>query len=210
MATDENTPYAGTMLKAVIFDLGKVLSSPPSMMSTMAARIGTTETELARHYWTGRDAYDDGGSPQRYWAPILDATGDSGDVKLFSELATLDAELSVDIRADAQQLLKDCHASGITVAILSNAPHAMQRAIEDCTWRRYVDHVFVSASMGVMKPSPEIHAAVEATLGLEASKIAFVDDKQENIDGARVAGWEVHLWKDDADTRSWLVGLDVL
>lgn len=198
------------MLKAVIFDLGKVLSSPPSMMSTLARRIGTTEWELAQHYWSGRDAYDAGASAQEYWAPILDATSASVDQELPHELALVDAELSVHIRSAARALLQDCHASGITVAILSNAPHAMQRAIEDSDWRRSVDHVFVSASMGVMKPSHEIYAAVTAALGLEGSEMAFVDDKQENVDGAHAAGWSTHLWKDDADTRSWLVGLGVL
>lgn len=205
-----DTAYHRVMFKAVIFDLGGVLSSAPSMLSTLAERIGTTERELSQHFPTGRDAYDGGASLREYWAPLLGATGASGNDALFQELATLDAELSVGIRPAARALLADCHASGITVAILSNAPRAMQAAAEAASWRSEVDHLFISATMGLMKPDPAIYAAVADKLGLTGSVIAFVDDRQDNIDGALAAGWEAHLWVSDAQTRTWLEGLGVL
>lgn len=198
------------MFKAVIFDLGEVLSSPPSLFSALAERAGVSESALAPHYWTGRDGYDAGGSPRQYWGPLLETAGTSGDDGLFQELAELDAELWADIRPSARALLRDCQSSGITVAILSNAPHAMQKACEDAPWRRDIDHLFISATMSLVKPDPAIYAAVTSRLGLRASEIAFVDDKQKNVDAALAAGWEAHLWVDDADTRSWLVGLGVL
>ncbi len=201
------------MFKAVIFDLGGVLSSAPSMLSTLAERIGTTERELSQHFSTGRDAYDGGASPGEYWAPLLGATGATGapgNEELFQELAALDAQLSVGIRSAARALLADCRASGITVAILSNAPHAMQGAAETAAWRSEVDHLFISATMGMMKPDPAIYAAVTDSLGLAGPEIAFVDDRQDNVDGALAAGWEAHLWVSDAQTRTWLEGLGVL
>ncbi len=198
------------MFRAVIFDLGEVLSSPPSLVSTLAERAGVTENALASHYWTGRDVYDAGASPRQYWGPLLETAGVSGDDELFQELAELDAELWADIRPSARALLQDCQSSGLTVAVLSNSPHAMQKAAEEASWRSHIDHLFISATMYLLKPDPAIYATVTATLGLRVSEIAFIDDKQKNVDAALAAGWEAHLWVDDADTRSWLVGLGVL
>lgn len=53
------------MLKAVIFDLGGVLSSPPFMLATLAERLGTTEDRFAELFWSGRAAYDGGMRPSQ-------------------------------------------------------------------------------------------------------------------------------------------------
>lgn len=49
-----------------------------------------------------------------------------------------------------------------------------------------------------------------ADLELEPGEIAFIDDKQANVDGALAVGWHAHLWVSDADTRAWLETLGVL
>ncbi len=198
------------MVKAVVFDLGEVLASPPHLLATLAARIGCTTDQLAEHYWDGRDSYDAGASPAQYWAPILQAVGRRGGEADFVELAELDATLWCELRPAAWKLLRDCRTSGVTVAILSNSPHAMQTAADRAPWRTDVDHLFISASMGLMKPDPEIYSTVADRLGFNGSGIAFVDDKQINLDGALDAGWNAHLWMDDTETGSWLVELGVL
>ena len=198
------------MITAVIFDLGEVLASPPDLLPTLAARIGTTVDQLNEVYWNDRDAYDAGASATQYWAPIFAAVGGRADGDGFQELAELDAQTWSEIRPSAWQLLRDCRAAGATVVVLSNSPHAMQTAADRATWRPDVDHLFISATMSLMKPSPGIYTAVAGELKVPGPQIAFIDDKQENVDGARDAGWHAHLWTDDADTRSWLVELGVL
>jgi len=198
------------MIRAVVFDLGEVLASPPSLLSTLAFRIGTTADQLDSLYWNDRDAYDAGASATRYWTPIVESVGRPKDAEQLDELANLDAQTWSELRPSARQLLRDCRASGTTVAILSNSPHAMQIAADGAPWRDDVDHLFISATMGLVKPDPEIYATVAESLALGGSHIAFIDDKQKNIDGARAAGWHTHLWVDDADTRAWLVGLGIV
>ena len=198
------------MIKAVVFDLGEVLASPPSLLPKLAEYMGTTADRLAAHYWTDRPAYDAGVSAGQYWAPIVAATGGAGSDEFFVDLALLDATFWSELRPAAWELLRDCRTAGVTVAILSNSPHAMQRVADEAPWRPDIDHLFISATMGLVKPDPAIHTVVADELGLPGSQIAFVDDKQVNVDGARTAGWQAHLWKNDADTRAWLVRLGVL
>lgn len=198
------------MIKAVVFDLGEVLSSPPSLLPALAAHIGTTEEELRQHYWTGRPEYDAGAPDANYWGPLLEALGSDHDAHLIAELAYLDADIWSNLRPSAWQLLRDCRGAGVVVAILSNSPHAMQAAAEETVWRADVDHLYISATLGAMKPQPEMYARVQTDLGLDPGEIAFIDDKPANVEAALSAGWFAHVWESDSNTRTWLESLGVL
>lgn len=198
------------MLRAIAFDMGGVLASPPSLLPKLAALAGVTAAEFGEHYWTGRDEYDAGASDEQYWGAVLDALGVAPDERLISQLAGLDASVWSELRPAAWQLLRDCKAASVTVAVLSNTPRSMETAARAAPWWPDVDHLFASATLGLMKPDPRIYRHVAEQLGLPGDQIAFIDDKQDNVDGALAAGWNAHLWVSDDDTRAWLVEIGVL
>lgn len=198
------------MIKAVVFDLGQVLSSPPNLFDETAARLGVAPADLEARYWTGRDAYDHGAPNAEYWGGLTTDLGLSLTPEQLDQLAVDDMALWTRLRPAAEAILEEVRAAVPITALLSNSPHALAAAAEQARWRPLLDHVFVSAPMGVMKPDPEIYRRVTEALGVDPDEIAFVDDKQANVDGALAAGWRAHLWRDDADTRAWLVGLGVL
>lgn len=198
------------MIHAVVFDLGDVLASPPSLLPELARRIGTTKAQLDTHYWEGRADYDAGAPDEQYWGPLLEALGAEPDPALIADLAKLDASCWSELRATARQLLREVRATGVKVAVLSNSPRAMQVAAEAAPWRSDVDQLFVSATIGLAKPDPEIFRHVERRLGHSGREIAFIDDKPANVDAAVSVGWQGHVWVSDPDTRIWLVGLGVL
>lgn len=198
------------MIRAVVFDLGQVLSSPPDIHSHPAGLLGVPTADYVAHYWTNRQGYDEGGTDAEYWGPILTGLGlppEPGTVEL---LAGTDATIWTRIRPDAERLVADVHATGLPTALLSNAPRALGAAIDAAPWRRHFDHVYVSALIGSAKPKRAIYDHAAADLGVEPGAIAFVDDRPENVAGALDAGWTAHLWRDDADTRTWLTSLGVL
>lgn len=198
------------MIRAVVFDLGQVLSSPANLFADSAASLGVTAEAYEAQYWTNRGGWDSGGPDADYWGPLLRNLGVEPSEQAVANLARLDSEIWAGIRESAWQLLRDCRTAGMTVAVLSNAPHALKDAVEASPWRADVDHLFVSAPMGVAKPDPAIYEAAQDVLGLEGHEIAFIDDRQPNVDGALAAGWQAHLWVDDADTRAWLESVGVL
>lgn len=206
----QDRAYDRGMIKAVVFDLGEVLASPPSLLPELASRIGTSVEELREHYWAGRADYDAGRPEHEYWGALLDALGKPWDEEIVADLALLDASVWSQLRPTAWQLLRDCRSAGVTVAILSNSAHAMQRVAGRSRWRADVDHLFISATLGLMKPDPEIYRVVAVELALEPSQLAFVDDKPANVEAARELGWNGHVWLDDENTRVWLQGLGVL
>lgn len=198
------------MITCVVFDMGQVLASPPELFTLPADRLGVEPEALELQYWVGRRAYDEGGSDASYWGPLLEALGRRPSPELIHELATQDANLWIQLRPDAWRLLKEVRATGTTVAVLSNAPFVIDMALLDAPWVTDVDHVFVSASMGMTKPNPTVYARVQEVVDVPADQIAFIDDRQPNVDGAERAGWHTHLFVDDADTRAWLAQLGVL
>ena len=199
------------MIKAVVFDLGEVLSSPPSLLPELSERIGVPKDEIKEHYWKGRVEYDAGSPERAYWGPLLDAVGaDSSDEELIADLAHLDADIWSNLRPAAWQLLRDCRAAGVTVAVLSNSPRAMQTAADKAPWRADVDHLYVSATLGAIKPQPEIFERVQADLAVAPGEIGFTDDKPANVEAAESLGWHGHVWQSDEETRAWLESLGVL
>lgn len=202
----------GRVIRCVVFDLGQVLSSPPTLYTEPATLLGVDPAAFEAAYWgANRVEYDRGGSDVAYWGPILTSLGKPAAPETVRTLAQLDARLWVEgMRPEALRVVRDVRAAGRLVAILSNAPFALDLALTDAPYAGDADYWFVSASMGVTKPDPAVYFRVQEVVDLEPAELAFIDDRPANVYGARQAGWEAHLFVDDADTRAWLVGLGVL
>lgn len=198
------------MIRAVVFDLGQVLASPPNLYSEPARLLGVDADAFEAAYWDGRRAYDEGGTDEAYWGPILRKLGKTPSPETVRQLARLDATLWLDLRPEAWQLLRDVREYGYTVAVLSNAPFVLDMALLDAPFVDDADYWFVSASMGITKPNRAAYDRVTEVLDLERDQIAFIDDRLPNVEAALAYGWQAHLFVDDADTRAWLVELGVL
>ena len=56
------------------------------------------------------------------------------------------------------------------------------------------DRLFLSHEMGCRKPEAAIYHQVAEELKVTPSSILFFDDRAENIEGARKAGWEAEIF----------------
>ena len=66
---------------------------------------------------------------------------------------------------------------------------AMFRAITELVPDELFDEAFVDASdIGVGKPEPDAYLVAAEALGLAAARIVFLDDAEENVEGARAVG----------------------
>jgi putative hydrolase of the HAD superfamily len=60
----------------------------------------------------------------------------------------------------------------------------------------HFDEIIYSAALGVCKPERVFYTNAQARMGVTASQsILFVDDKAENVDGARMCGWRAMLYR---------------
>ena len=90
------------------------------------------------------------------------------------------------------ELVARLNAGGrVRTACLSNTNRAhwtlMQRGAFPAFQALQIRHA--SHILGVAKPSPAIYRAFEERTGRSGAEILFFDDREDNVDAARAAGW---------------------
>lgn len=70
----------------------------------------------------------------------------------------------------------------------TNAVH-WRYIMNNYPFMKYFQQIFASHEIGAMKPELEAYLYVSRALNTEPENIIFIDDKEENIRGARKAGW---------------------
>lgn len=66
-----------------------------------------------------------------------------------------------------------------------------------------------SDEAGVMKPHADIYALAERRFGLDPAQTVFLDDRAENVEAARVRGWQAFVHRHHDTTVSQLRALGV-
>ena len=91
---------------------------------------------------------------------------------------------------EALTLMRDARSAGRRVGVLSNDAYAIQsRGFFDARPAFTELDAFVDASdIGVGKPEPDAYLVAAEALGLAAARIVFLDDAEENVEGARAVG----------------------
>lgn len=82
--------------------------------------------------------------------------------------------------------------AGIPIGLLSNTCQAHWEWIVEQRYASVVDHfgpIILSYEARSMKPDPHIYRVAESQAGCPPEKIFFVDDRHDNVEGARNAGW---------------------
>lgn len=61
--------------------------------------------------------------------------------------------------------------------------------------------IFASHELRARKPYPGIYRDVAEALGVHASRLVFFDDLEANVEGARLAGLEAHLFREAGQVK---------
>ena len=178
--------------RGLILDFGKVLvrEQPPQILDEMAELAGLDRLEFERRYWHFRPAYDGGQPADDYWQRVLEdsAVGRAEIPRVISSLKDADARSWTDYRESMWQLTADFRARGGRTAFLSNGvPEVMARVRAQRQLQHYFDVVIVSYEVGYTKPDPRIYELCLAELNVPANDTVFVDDRIQNIEGAKRA-----------------------
>lgn len=183
----------------LLLDYGGVLCTPqPEAEREALVRAAGVEPEhFWAAYWRDRGPYDRAElDPAAYWGGVL---GRRPEPVHVAELDRLD----VASWSHPQQATVDLvGAAGTKLALLSNAPATLADAIERMDWMQVVPRRFYSCRLGLTKPDPRAYAAVLDALGARPGDVTFVDDKPENVEGARESGLHALLFTDAAALAS--------
>ncbi|MGN9839947.1 HAD family hydrolase [Nonomuraea sp. H19] len=191
----------------IVFDYGGVLSlpQPESDAEEMARALSAESEAFKRGYWEHRLEFDRGSlSPHAYWSAVL------GRSVTHSEVARL---VAMDIASWAHPnegtvaLLGHLIEMGRDVALLSNAPVCVGDGLDELPWVAAIGRRFYSGRMGLVKPDREIYDEMARALDAVPSEIVFIDDRQDNVEGAERAGMTGVHFTDAAALRETLLDI---
>ncbi len=108
-----------------------------------------------------------------------------------------------------ERFLKTARLNKDVVKIVKSLPSALfsnQLPVhfEICSEKGWFDSfskVFLSFELGLRKPNPRAYNAVIKGLGVKPSSIVFVDDKEENVEGAAELGIHGVLFRNPVQLR---------
>ncbi|GGO71363.1 HAD family hydrolase [Nonomuraea cavernae] len=171
-----------------IFDYGSVLSLPQSDRDAeaMARAVDVDPAAFSRGYWEHRLEFDRGSlTPAGYWSAVLGRPVSHGEL---ARLVAMDVASWAYPDEGSVALLGELLAGGGDVALLSNAPVCLADGLDELPWIAAIERRFYSGRMGLVKPDREIFDEVARELDTDPADVVFIDDRPENIEGARLAG----------------------
>ena len=178
------------MIKAIIFDFGRVISAqkPMSLFRGYEEELGLAPGVLnrvmfGREAWqevlVGRKALDD------YWLEIGPELGlrTPAEIQAFRQRYFGDEAINEGVL----DLIHELHGQ-YKLAILSNSPPRLTKWLADWGILDLFDVVVCSGDEGVAKPDPAIFELTLERLGVVAGEAVFIDDSPGHVEAARASG----------------------
>ena len=178
------------MIKAVIFDFGRVISAqkPMALFQGYEQELGLVPGVLNRVMF-GSEAWDEvlvgRKDLDEYWLEIGPELG----LHTPQEIQTFRQRYFADeaINEGVLELIRQLHGR-YKLAVLSNAPPRLTKWLADWDILHLFDVVVCSGEEGMVKPDPAIYKLTLARLGVEPGEAVFVDDSSGHVEAARTLG----------------------
>ena len=189
-------------VEVVFFDVGGVLldMSGQERRSIWARRLGISEAALEQAVWdavgfrTKRDLPAIGDRlVERLEIEHQQVPGLLGDFSAHWVRNEELAEFLISLRPTSR------------LAVIGNIPSSGRFAFETVLHLDDIfEAMFLSGELGVDKPDPRIYEVACRTMNVDPRHAIFVDDRLENVEGARAIGIRAHQHVNNADTIAWI------
>lgn len=200
------------MIKAIVFDLGKVLLDfdYSTAAKKLAARSSLTSEALGRlmlqsplllRYESGLLTSSD------FYQEICTATGFCG---TFEEFGSFFGDIFSPIRPmiDLQAALR---GRGYMTYIFSNTNELAVRYIRNTySFFSNFDGYILSFEHQVMKPDAKLYEVVEQASARKGAEILYLDDRPENVVTGQARGWQAYIHETPAQTLALVSRLGLL
>ena len=179
-------------LKAIIFDYGGVLCfhPPEQQVRELAALCRLDLDEFLKGYWSFRAAYDRGDLERdAYWREIGKAGGHTYTSQEIGEFSLRDVLFWVHLDSRMMEWARLVRAAGIRTGLLSNLPQPLGEYLrEEMRLLDRFDHHSFSYELRAAKPEAAIYRHAVQGLAVEPGEALFLDDRPDNVEGARACG----------------------
>jgi len=190
-------------IRAVIFDYGQVLclEPTPEAMEQMSGFFHLTPDQFRPLYDSSRLAYDHGDfTPTAYWSWLAEQAGVVLAPAQIEALRKCDIEMWSRLNQPMIEWMAALQSRGLKTAILSNMPAEMAAHVRrHFAWMAHVSCPIFSSELRLVKPDPAIYQRCLECLDVSPEQALFIDDRQENVDGAKKLG--IHALRFESVTQ---------
>ena len=180
-------------------------------MAEIAYFLKADPAEFRHAFWQHRIPYDAGMEEAEYWSTVVDQLGLSWDPLQLPLLVKYEVELWNQFDERMLKFVAHLQSRGYSTGILSNLPRPLGETLRaHPTFLDPFDHQTFSYELGVVKPAEAIYRHAIEGLGVAPEQALFLDDRPENIEGAREVGLQAELytaWEDMSENITPRYGL---
>ena len=197
------------MIKAIIFDFGRVISAqkPASLFSSYENDLGLepgTINSIMFNSKAWEDALIGGKTVEEFWQEV----GPHLNLNTPNEIDAFRRRYHSDeaINHSVVDLMQRLHGRR-KLAVLSNSPPGLSKWLADWNLLYLFDTVFCSANEGVVKPEPAAFKITLQRLAVEPEEAVFVDDTMEHVEASLKMGLQGILFTTGEALEEELGGL---
>ena len=202
-----------TTIKAVVFDWGGVLIESPArgMYQYWAEKLGVPLEEVRSVYRQHTVEMHKGTmSEDEFWTIVRKALniapkGISKNESLYANALRYAYKPFPEMFA----LIEILRKQNYKVGFLSNAEKPMEQVFKEKDLGKLFDVKVFSFEEHTAKPEQKIYEILLQRLERKPEEVVFIDDKQENVDGAVKVGIKGILFKSPEQVKEELKGLGV-
>ena len=180
------------MIKAVIFDFGRVISSqkPKSLFRKYENDLGLTPDSI-NDIMFGSSLWQEALLGQRtakeFWYAIGPELGLDSDDQIDEFQYRYHADESIN--TGVSNIIRQLHGR-YKLAVLSNYPPGLKRWLASWELLDLFDEVFCSGDEGLVKPDPAAYSLTLRRLNVRPKEAVFIDDTAGHVEAAR--NLEIH------------------
>lgn len=196
-------------MKAVVFDFGGVMttSTMPERVRDLAKEYGVDWSVIERGFRRYRHAYDAG---EMDMTEMYRRTWNDAGVEISPEaserIVAADRASWLYRNERTLEWMRELKAEGRTLGILTNMAPDFAPLFKEhfADFISLADAMVISGLEHMHKPQRQIYDLLRERINLPASELVFIDDVEENCQGARDAGWNAIRFVSNAQVESEL------
>ena len=194
------------MIKAIIFDFGRVISSqkPLSLFRAYENDLGLASDTINQIMFDSpqwQEAMLGRQSATEFWHAIGPELG----LKSHAEIVEFRHRYHADesINTEVLDLIHLLHGR-YKLAVLSNNPPGLDRWLDDWGILELFDVIVCSGDEGLIKPDPAAYRLTLEKLGVASHEAVFIDDTAGHVEAAQKLGLHGVVFTNAAELRQAL------
>ena len=190
----------GSDIKNIVFDMGRVLLDYDPVL--VARYLGASEEEsaLIKKHLFGSEEWillDKGTiTEEEALERIHNRLPNERMKKLAKECLSCWHEYNISPKPGMEAVVRDLKAKGYRMYICSNASLRFRTFQNEIPGFSMMEGALVSAEEKLLKPDPAIYRRLFEKFQIRPEESFFIDDLQENIDGAKACGMAGYCFAD--------------